>query len=161
MAMIVLPASAPVVLTHTGAMRLVMLLSPTAPLPLLPQAASAPSEHKAMLCADPAAIATTCRPASTPLRSTSTAALLSVVLLLPNWPPPLLPQATMAPSEHKAKLCDPPQVMAMTVLPASAPVASTNTGTAELYPGALLVPNWLSPLDPQVAMLPSEHNTKL
>ena len=43
-------------------------------------------------------------PASTPVVITATGTLLSVALLLPNWPKLLSPQAATLPSEYSAKL---------------------------------------------------------
>ena len=98
------PASTPASLTSTGTELLAVLLLPNWPLGLLPHAAKVPSEHTATVCNPPPAIAVTVLPASTPLRFTSTGIALSVVLLLPNWPASLRPQAANVPSEQMTRL---------------------------------------------------------
>ncbi len=56
---------------------------------------------------------------------TATGTGLPVVLLLPNSPKLLEPQAATVPSEQSARLCWYPAETAMTVLPASTPVILT------------------------------------
>ena len=162
----VLPASTPVFVTNTGTLLSVVLLLPSWPYSLNPQAATVPSEHKARLWAAPAATETTVLPASTPLCVTRAGTWLSIVLLLPSWPYPLPPQAATVPSEHKARLWlnapihNPrPAATETTVLPASTPLCVTNTGSL-LYV-VLLLPSSPLSLSPQAAIVPSEHRARL
>ena len=139
MATTVLPNSADTtasVLTGTGTRdHVVVVLSPSLPYSLLPQAATVPSEHSARLCALPVATATTVLPESAETPDTvftATGTNLLVVVLSPSCPKPLAPQPTTVPSEHRAMLWAPPAAMATTVLPKreETPDATlTNTGT--------------------------------
>ena len=80
-------------------------------------------------------------------------------MLLPNCPALLYPQDASVLSEHNTKLCDPPQAIPVTVLPASTPLRSTNTGV--VAPTAVPLPNWPFELAPQAARLPSAHKARL
>ncbi len=84
--MTVLPESTPDAVTATGTRLVVVLLMPNWPSLLLPQVATVPSEQSAMLWWSPAEMATTVLPESAPVVVTATGTLLSVVVLLPNWP---------------------------------------------------------------------------
>src|SRR4051794_38748919 len=92
-----------------------------------PQCTKVPSEQSATLWEVPAAKATTVLPASTPLVLTATGTRSPTVPSLPNWPTWLKPQPTTVPSEQSAKLNSRPAAMAVTVLPASAPLVLTAT----------------------------------
>ena len=107
----------------------------------------------------PPASAVTVLPSSTPLRSTATGTKALLLVLLPNWPELLAPQAASVPSAHNAKLWLPPAAMAMTRLPASKPLVSTATGRVAVV--VELLPNWPLLLYPQAATVPSEHNARL
>ena len=85
--------------------------------------------------------------------------LLLAVLLLPNWPLRLYPQAATVPSEATAVLWLEPGQSATTVLPASTPDRFTNTGS-RLSVVALL-PNWPNILKPQAARVPSVQIERL
>lgn len=82
----VFPASTPERSTKTGTLLLVVLLFPKPPYVFPPQAARVPSAHSAKTWEVPAVTATTVLPANTPERSTKTGAVLSLGVLLPNWP---------------------------------------------------------------------------
>src|ERR1035441_3231941 len=95
------------VFTATGARRFLLVLSPSWPYLLKPQAATVPSEHNAKLWSRPAAMPTTTLPdsAETPESVlTATGTLWLFVLLSPSWPSVLSPQANTVPSEHNARL---------------------------------------------------------
>ena len=134
-----MPASTPLCVTRTGTLVFVVLLLPSSPALLYPQAATVPSEHRARLWSPPAATETTVLPASTPLDVTRTGTLLLVVLLLPSCPNPFHPQAATVPSEHRARLWPLPAATEITVLPARTPLCVTNTGT--LLQIVLLLPS--------------------
>src|SRR5688572_28775293 len=117
----VLPASAPLVLTAVGTER-----ADDDPLPSLPQTSSAPhvvtvpSEASATLYLIPAAIAITVLPwsALTPLAEfTTTGTALEVVELFPSWPSLLLPQLYKTPFESRARLWESPEAIATIVFP--------------------------------------------
>lgn len=74
-------------------------------------------------------MAMTLLPESAPEVVTATGMLLATVPPLPNCPSVLVPQAAIVPSEHRAKLCKKPPVMATTDFPERAPPRVTTTGT--------------------------------
>ena len=98
-------------------------------------------------------------PTSTPLRSTATGVKRLVLLVSPNWPDSLFPQAATVPSAHSARLWPPPAETATTVLPASTPLRSTSTGAELLL--VVLLPNWPELFTPQATTVPSEHKARL
>ena len=85
--MTVLPKSAEIpesVFTATGVARVVVLLSPSWPWSLLPQAATVPSEYSARLWTAPDERAITVLPARMPVTGTGTL-LLPKMEGLPSW----------------------------------------------------------------------------
>src|SRR2546428_654917 len=101
--------------TCTGGLLLVVGSFPNWPVALLPQAQTVPSNFSAKLCDPPAAMAVMPlnKPAP-PAPTTCTGVLLLVVVLFPNWPVALLPQAHTVPSNLSAKLCWPPPARPLT-----------------------------------------------
>ena len=94
-------------------------------------------------------------PARTPVRSTATGTGLDTVPPLPKAPEPLAPHAANVPSVQSSNVWFEPQLMALTVLPASTPSIFTSTGTLRLV--LLPSPNWPELLYPHAASVPSLH----
>ena len=152
----VLPASTPDRFTNTGTKLFTVLPLPSCPLELYPHPASTPSEHMTRQWPSPTDSEVMVLPASTPLMTTATGTMLEVglVLLIPNRPWLLLPQAANMPSAHKARPLELPAAISITLLPASTPVPSIACGTLKLaWPPVMSRPHWAS--------VPSEHSAML
>src|SRR5579885_1593940 len=89
-------------LTRTGALRLIVVSSPSWPTALPPQAQTVPSPVTARLWSPPtAAFVTPLRPVTW----TGTLLMANAVVSLPSWPEVLSPQAHRVPSFFRARLC--------------------------------------------------------
>src|SRR5512138_3234405 len=125
--------------TSTGTLLSALLPFPSWPKLFAPQQVAMEFDPVPMLSVT---IAQVCEPpmgppaamAVTPKSSaeTATGTLLLVLLPLPSWPSPLLPQHTAAPSAVMAQVCCPPAETAVT--PEPRPVTATGTWLSASLP---------------------------
>src|SRR5262249_54568136 len=101
-------------LTWTGVKRLVLVPSPSCPLPLAPQLQTVPSVFSARLWLPPAAISVIdVKKPVPPCPLTCTGDVRWVVVLSPSLPLPLFPHAHTVPSDLSARACKSPAPIAM------------------------------------------------